>query len=671
MPDSLIIVAAVLILLVFAILIIIFFWKFSRGLWHLGERALSVFGRTAQIRIVGLGIVTWLFPRAVAGAFFVVFNPIYTFVLQLSSIFSEIVAIFETTPSTRLRMVSTLTSDLANVFARSLATIASFNIPEFVIALMVWVVVGQILDAIWTDDGQQNRLFRLLRSMPEARRQNLYLVVLLLFGTYLSIAAIASIPWLRETDTPIETDSTRLASRLSEIRLSDQEFSKRFSDPPAELKGFREMEIFISKTFGEPTGSLTPSEADTTNQSTVAVVKSSATEKAATDKNALPSQKLPRASGDVPNAAVTSTDVTLPGGSTRISDETVNVERHNVRQTVGDLLSRAQTDRAERIRQWHDLLQRSRQQEDKLQKTVLSTFQENSVGRKGSQERALYFSELDDWYRENVTSLDDRLSACLNAISFNDEQWTRTSQLIESWAANRLDAIRMARQNNFLLGPDNSPELFLEGAQTTDILSCSLPTFEENLPQPPIPGASWGPFGLVASWLLKTESLQLALITGMLGFGLLGSAVSSFVQEGRTRAPGGPLVSDLPALLIRGFSAAIVVFLAAEGGLAIFSGSGTVDPNPYILMFTCFGAAVFSQAAWERVRDKLGEGHEDEQKNGGNAGNKTSTPETPAAQATPATQAEIATNESVVSDPGTDSTAGTKKEDSVDEEDDK
>jgi hypothetical protein len=104
----------------------------------------------------------------------------------------------------------------------------------------------------------------------------------------------------------------------------------------------------------------------------------------------------------------------------------------------------------------------------------------------------------------------------------------------------------------------------------------------------------------------------------MLGFGLLGSAVSSFVREHNTRGPGDPLVRDLAALLIRGFSAAIVVFLAAEGGLAIFSGSGTVDPNPYILMFTCFTAAVFSEAAWARVRKRLEEG-ETTSKNGHDA----------------------------------------------------
>jgi hypothetical protein len=148
----------------------------------------------------------------------------------------------------------------------------------------------------------------------------------------------------------------------------------------------------------------------------------------------------------------------------------------------------------------------------------------------------------------------------------------------------------------------------------------------------------------------------------MLGFGLLGSAVSSFVQEGKTRAAGGPLVSDLPAVLIRGFSAAIVVFLAAEGGLAIISGSGTVDPNPYILMFTCFGAAVFSQTAWDRVREKL-EDNEHDVAAKAPAANRTEAPEAPVSTVDTSMKDANTEQGSPALDKGADSIEETKKKD--------
>jgi hypothetical protein len=58
------------------------------------------------------------------------------------------------------------------------------------------------------------------------------------------------------------------------------------------------------------------------------------------------------------------------------------------------------------------------------------------------------------------------------------------------------------------------------------------------------------------------------------------------------------LVSDLAGVLLRGLSAAIVVFLAVQGGLAVLSGAGS-DPNPYVLLLACFVAAVFSERVWQ------------------------------------------------------------------------
>jgi len=90
-----------------------------------------------------------------------------------------------------------------------------------------------------------------------------------------------------------------------------------------------------------------------------------------------------------------------------------------------------------------------------------------------------------------------------------------------------------------------------------------------------------------------------------LGFGLLGSAVSTFVREQVKRRPDDPLVEDLTGMVIRGLSAAIVVFLAVVGGLAVFGSSS--DPNPYVLLLTCLIGAVFSEDVWNWARRRLGD----------------------------------------------------------------
>ncbi len=64
----------------------------------------------------------------------------------------------------------------------------------------------------------------------------------------------------------------------------------------------------------------------------------------------------------------------------------------------------------------------------------------------------------------------------------------------------------------------------------------------------------------------------------------------------------------MPAL-IRGIGAAVLVFLLAKGGAAIFT-KGDATPNAYAIFFACFVAAVFSDDVWlwarNRQRNELG-----------------------------------------------------------------
>ena len=56
--------------------------------------------------------------------------------------------------------------------------------------------------------------------------------------------------------------------------------------------------------------------------------------------------------------------------------------------------------------------------------------------------------------------------------------------------------------------------------------------------------------------------------------------------------------------MVRGFTAAVVVYLAVEGGLNIFS-AGSNQANPYVLLFVCMVGAVFSEDVWVIARRNL------------------------------------------------------------------
>lgn len=127
----------------------------------------------------------------------------------------------------------------------------------------------------------------------------------------------------------------------------------------------------------------------------------------------------------------------------------------------------------------------------------------------------------------------------------------------------------------------------------------------DNLPPLPQLGTDWGPLGKIASWLISAQSVDLILIVGMFGFGLLGSAISSFVNSDKNIQSNRPIIENLSIVIIRGFSAAIVIFLATKGGIAIFNNGSNV-PNPYVLFFTCLIGAVYSERIWDWAKTQIG-----------------------------------------------------------------
>ena len=83
----------------------------------------------------------------------------------------------------------------------------------------------------------------------------------------------------------------------------------------------------------------------------------------------------------------------------------------------------------------------------------------------------------------------------------------------------------------------------------------------------------------------------------MLGFGLFGAAISSYIAKGSDLAAEEAPTGGFVSLIVRGLSAAIIVFLAAKGGLAAVA-TGETSPNAYVLFFVCLVGAVFSERVW-------------------------------------------------------------------------
>lgn len=235
-------------------------------------------------------------------------------------------------------------------------------------------------------------------------------------------------------------------------------------------------------------------------------------------------------------------------------------------------------------------------QQDEQMNKAIRKFGINA-GR-GALERARYSEKLQAWYRNQVGVIGGRIGDCKGRVENLDSVITNLSSTLERLTSPtlfaRVSGVDLTKQ---IVEPLEQP--------LRQIATCNTSELPEDAPDL-VPAENWGPFGTTARWLLSTGSLDLTLIAGMLGFGLLGATISTAVRKGALLDYQDQTVaSDLAGVIIRGFSAAIVVFLAAMGGLAIFSASGgsqPADPNPYVLFLTCFVAAVYSEDLWLGAR---------------------------------------------------------------------
>ncbi|MEM7715537.1 MAG: hypothetical protein AAF349_18520 [Cyanobacteria bacterium P01_A01_bin.68] len=260
--------------------------------------------------------------------------------------------------------------------------------------------------------------------------------------------------------------------------------------------------------------------------------------------------------------------------------------------------------------------------------SAVNNYDISRISRIGDRETFQHYLSIISWYDTQVLNEKNQFSSCLRSIRRFDEQLSYEATKYETG----LNAIRLTMLEDpmpILLEPDPLEEEslnYLERTYSDAVSSCDIfssPIYlDGNISVPPRPelGQNLGPFRFVASWLLKTESLPLALITGLLGFGLLGAACSSFIQK-QLRAPSDQkealqnpfnsfterqLVEDLTRIIVIGFSAAILAFLSILGGVSIFS-ENVGDPNPYSVLLICLIASVFGETIWRNAQTRLDE----------------------------------------------------------------
>ena len=267
-----------------------------------------------------------------------------------------------------------------------------------------------------------------------------------------------------------------------------------------------------------------------------------------------------------------------------------------------------------------DLWKRRREQvaaeQERLVQRATAGYMIENLNRVGSREQANHFLALNRWFQSSMTKLFTDLDRCREAI-------LRVRWLAQTTSPGRPGAVgpdvtSMIRQESPPArragstdpspggiggAPIIQPTPWLDSSDAATRALDMCQSRSADIDEPPDRsdfGYTLGVVGDLSIWLLRTESMPLALITGLIGFGLFGALVSTFV-----RAPAGqsPLL-DIFGVVCRGVSAAIVVFLAAYSGIAIVSQTSG-DPNPYVVFVTCLVGAVFGEDVWLWAKNKF------------------------------------------------------------------
>ncbi|MCK6620850.1 MAG: hypothetical protein HUU32_10490 [Calditrichaceae bacterium] len=306
----------------------------------------------------------------------------------------------------------------------------------------------------------------------------------------------------------------------------------------------------------------------------------------------------------------------------------------------GLLLARVKSDRNELLQQrklladgWESLRESVEKRKSSLLSLAKISIKDTTISL-GPRERASYYLEVSQWLSASAENLDAALKDYQNLLKQYDyklENWVKDITAALASDAEKLSARRNSANPDSLEMVFESAYVYKPSLYTEDLFtgqSSFRNRATDPLPAPPLPGSQWGIFGLISRWLLRANSYALILITGMLGFGLFGSLISSIVREHSQRRPEEPLVKDLDAAVVRGLSAAVVVFLSVKGGLAVFTNQ-EVEPNSYVVFFTCLVGAVFSERIWEWAREWLKGKYGADGKAGGEAGDAAEAGESP------------------------------------------
>jgi hypothetical protein len=616
--------------LIFFLILLLISYQIVRRLLRLLFGANSIFGSDGRVKLVTLGASALLFSEVLPALFIALVSTISALFLNtpVSLLNSWRTNIGFCGNDKQFECMAALSAGFVQAFTQSLGyafdKISNIPVHRTLLLFATWAVLSLIVSQAQQAEAEtpgSSRIKSWFRAgyanSGTPAFANVMFFLILAVGAYLSTAAIAAIPGLQEKSAVFqEVGPEKLKSQLDEALAAFDRYPSEIGtkDPLASLRSH-----------------LATARADKSETANSAAASAENNKTPGASPTPTPSPTASQSANNNSAAGQPVSDanvISTPSPVTTVTNPLVSKDLSEGRlSTLERLVSGWTNERESVLQAYSSLLDSVKVQQKSAKNIAVRSYEVGNLDRKGNKERVQYFLALSDWFNQRSAEADQQLNNCLKYIQGLDSSLQTWADTVPGFAKNDMS------DETFFIGLESAARFF-RGA--SDGCPQAIP-LDPNPPRRPQLGDSsyLGPFGFVASWLLRTESLPLALITGLLGFGLLGSACSTFVREqldqrreaaAVARATGantaqarrlavpagdGRMVHDLTGVIIRGLLAAVVVFLAVEGGLAIFA-SGGGEPNPYVLLLTCLIAAVFSEQVWrwaeKELADKFGSG---------------------------------------------------------------